>query len=62
VQIYTGNFIAEERGKGGVIYNRRQGICFETQYYPDALNHANFPSSLCKAGQVYKTTTAYRFL
>ena len=62
VQIYTGNFIEAEAGKDGVVYQRRQGICFETQYYPDALNHPNFPSSLCKAGQVYKTTTAYKFL
>ena len=62
VQIYTGNFIAEEPGKNGTVYQRRQGICFETQYYPDALNHPNFPSSLCRAGEVYKTTTVYKFL
>ena len=62
VQIYSGNFLVEEPGKGGVVYEHRQGICFETQYYPDALNHAAFPSSLCKAGQIYKTTTVYKFL
>lgn len=62
VQIYTGNFLAEEPGKGGVVYKHRQGICFETQYYPDALNHDNFPSTICKAGGVYQTTTVYKFL
>ena len=62
VQIYSGNFLVEEPGKNGVVYKHRQGICFETQYYPDALNHANFPSTLCKAGQVYQTTTVYKFL
>ena len=62
VQIYTANFIVEEQGKGGVVYKRRQGICFETQHYPDAPNHENFPSSLCKAGQVYQTATMYKFL
>ncbi len=62
VQIYTGNFIENEAGKGGVIYQRRQGICFETQYYPDTMHHANFPSCLFRAGQVYKTSTAFRFL
>lgn len=61
VQIYTANFLEKEAGKDGVVYLRRQGICFETQYYPDALNHPNFPSTLCKAGEVYKTTTIYRF-
>ena len=62
VQIYSGNFLVEEPGKNGVVYTHRNGICFETQYYPDALNHENFPSTLCKAGQVYQTTTVYKFL
>lgn len=61
VQIYTANFLDQEPGKHGVVYQRRQGICFETQYYPDALNHPNFPSTLCKAGEAYKTTTIYKF-
>lgn len=43
------------------MYKYRQGICFETQYYSDALNHENFPSSLRKAGDTYKTTTVYKF-
>lgn len=62
VQIYTANFVNNEPGKSGVIYQRRSGICFETQYYPDASNHENFPSSICKAGETYKTSTAYKFL
>ena len=62
VQIYTANFVSNEQGKGGVVYNQRHGICFETQYYPDAPNHPNFPSSICRAGEVYRTTTVYKFL
>lgn len=62
VQVYTGNFIFNETGKGGVIYKRRQGLCFETQYYPDAINHDNFPSPVCKAGEVYQTRTTYKFV
>ena len=62
VQIYTANFVNKELGKGGVVYNPRHGICFETQYYPDAPNHPNFPSSICQAGEVYRTTTVYKFL
>lgn len=62
VQIYTGNFIEHELGKGGVVYEKRQGICFETQYFPDAINHANFPSPICKAGDVYRTVTMYKFV
>ena len=61
VQIYSGNFLVEEPGKNGVVYKHRQGICFETQYYPNAINHDNFESPVCKAGEVYQTRTAYKF-
>ena len=61
VQVYTGNFIEREPGKGGVPYLRRQGICFETQYYPDAVNHPNFPSPVLSAGEIYQTRTEYKF-
>jgi aldose 1-epimerase len=62
VQIYAGNYLNKEPGKGGIFYNKRQGICFETQGYPDAINHDNFPSVVCKAGEAYKTTTIYKFV
>ncbi|MDO5422957.1 MAG: aldose epimerase family protein [Eubacteriales bacterium] len=63
VQFYAGNFIGEEKtGKGGVHYGKRQGLCLETQVYPDAVHHENFPSSVLKAGEVYDTTTVYRFV
>ena len=62
VQIYSGNFLTEEPGKNGVVYKHRQGICFETQYFPDAINHENFQSPVCKAGEEYKTTTVYKFI
>lgn len=61
VQIYTGNFIQNEPGKGGAVYPRRAGICFETQFYPDSVNHPNFPSPIFKAGESYETTTEFRF-
>ena len=62
VQIYSGNFLAEELGKDGIVYKHRQAICFETQHYPDAINHENFPNVVFKAGEVYKTTTVYKFI
>lgn len=62
IQFYTGNFIEKEIGKGGATYGRRQGVCFETQYFPDAIHHENFVSPVTKAGEVYDTTTVYRFI
>ncbi len=61
VQIYTANYVFEEIGKNDIVYRQRQGICFETQHYPDAVNHENFPSPVCRAGEIYKTTTIFKF-
>lgn len=62
MQIYSGNSLAADVGKGGVIYRKNQAICFETQYFPDAINHENFESPVCKANELYETTTLYKFL
>lgn len=61
VQIYTGNYIENEVGKQGIIYQRRQGICFETQYAPNAINCEGLQSPVCRANEVYQTTTAFKF-
>ena len=61
VQIYTGNFIDNEPGKLGVVYPRRAGICFETQFYPDSVNHPNFPSPIFQAGEVFESITEFIF-
>ena len=61
VQVYTANFVNQEPGKAGAVYVRRSGICFETQFYPDSVNHPNFPSPLRKAGEIYETSTEFRF-
>lgn len=61
IQVYTGNFLDNEPGKDGAVYGHRAAVCFETQYFPDAVHHENFPSPICKAGEAYHTVTAYRF-
>ena len=63
VQFYTGNFLdGQVPGKGGVKYVRRQGYCFETQYYPNAVNMPGFVSPIVKKGEKYDTTTSYKFM
>lgn len=62
IQLYTANFLNDPiLGKGGVHYKGRQAFCFETQYFPDACHKPEFPSPILKAGEVYDTTTVYRF-
>ena len=61
VQIYTANFVENEPGKYSAVYQQNQGVCFETQYYPDSVNHKNFKSCICKKDEEYRTRTEYKF-
>ena len=62
VHIYSGNYLREEVGKRGIVYKRYQAMCFETQYYPDAINQENFQSPIVKKGEEYRTRTVYKFV
>ena len=62
LQFYTANFVDHEKGKEGAVYNMRQAACFETQYFPDAVHKDHFEGPEVKAGEIYETTTAYRFI
>jgi len=62
VQFYSGNFLSGcLTGKSGKKYLFRSGLCLETQHYPDSPNQKNFPSSILKPGEEYKTATVYKF-
>lgn len=61
IQFYAGNFLADGKGKGGRIYNKREGFCLETQHFPDSPNKPNFPTTILKKGQKFASTTIYRF-
>lgn len=62
VHIYVGgNCFGRIQGKDGVSYHTTSGICFETQNFPDAPNHAHFPSSVLSVGKVYNHTTRFVF-
>lgn len=61
MQIYTGNFLCDKAGKRGKIYPNRSAVAFETQQFPDAMHHGNFPSALLKAGEKFHTETVYKF-
>lgn len=61
IQMYTGNGIESENGKEGKHYGKHAAVCFETQYFPDAVHHENFEAPVCKARETYQTTTVYKF-
>lgn len=60
VQMYTGNWL-DDIGRGGVPLQAYAGVAFETQYYPDSPNRPEFPDSVCRAGDTYRSTTVYQF-
>jgi aldose 1-epimerase len=62
VQFYSGNFLdGTATGKYGFVLAYRTGFCLETQHFPDSPNHANFPSTVLRPGQTYRSQTTYRF-
>ncbi len=61
MQLYTGNFIEKEIGKGGSVYTKRNGVCFETQFFPNSIHVPSFDSCVLKAGETFTSTTIYRF-
>jgi len=60
IQFYAGNFL-DEVGKGGIHYGKRTGVALETQFYPDALHHPQWPQPITKAGEKYHSETVYMF-
>jgi aldose 1-epimerase len=61
VQLYTGNFLEGARGKGGRVYNVREGFCLEAQHFPDSPNRPAFPTTRLRPGRRYAQTTVYKF-
>ena len=62
VQLYTSNFLdGTLKGRGGVVYQKHQAFCLETQHYPDSVHHPNFPSTILRPGSTYTQTTIYKF-
>ncbi len=61
IQLYSGNFLDHIQGKGGMIYNKQEGFCLETQHYPNSPNQPEFPSTELAPGDTYTQTCVYRF-
>jgi aldose 1-epimerase len=61
LQVYTGNRLHDVAGKGGRIYARHGGVCLETQGFPDAVHHENFPSVILEPGACRREVTRWRF-
>lgn len=61
VQFYGANFLSGAFNGKSAKYNHREGLCLETQYFPDSINHDNFKPCILKADEAFDSTTTYKF-
>ncbi len=62
IQFYSGNFLdGRLRGSAGQAYRQGDGVCLETQHFPDSPNRREFPSTVLRPGETFQSTTVHRF-
>ena len=54
IQFYSGNHLSR-------FFNKNQGLCLETQHFPDSPNNDNFPTTKLMANEEYYSETIYLF-
>jgi len=62
IQFYSGDFLTGELiGSSRNIYRQSDGLCLETQHFPDSPNQPHFPSTELRPGNIYQSTTIFKF-
>ena len=62
VQFYGGNFLdGSVTGKDGIVYEKRTGLCLETENFPDAPNNPDAPSAVLRPGETYHHRMVHTF-
>lgn len=62
VQFYSGNFLdGSLLGRAGASLRQGDGLCLETQHFPDSPNRPDFPSTVLRPSEVFRSATEHRF-
>ena len=62
IQFYTANGAKPlTGGKSGATYFQHGAFCLETEHYPDAPNHPDFPTTELRPGESFHEVTLFRF-
>lgn len=62
LQFYSSNFLGgTSKGKNGASYPYRSSLCFEPQYFPNAIQYSNHQKPILLKGEVQKHTTEYHY-
>lgn len=63
MHFYSGNFLdGTDIGKNNTPYKKRSGFALETQDWPDAVNHRDFPSPILRKGETYERKTIFKII
>ena len=55
IQVYSGNYLSDP-------FVKRQGVCLETQHYPDSPNQKKYPSTLLNPNEKFYSKTSFKFM
>lgn len=62
IQFYSGNQLTGSlMGPSGRIYRQGDGLCLETQRFPDSPNQPTFPNTILRPNERFASTTVFRF-
>lgn len=61
MQLYTGNFLDEDHGKGDSTYRVQEGFALEPQFFPATPSHPSFPQAIFDEAHPYRAHNEYRF-
>lgn len=62
LQFYSGNFLdGRLMGRGGRAVRQGDAVCLETQHFPDSPNRPDFPSTVLRPGELFRSSTLHRF-
>ena len=62
VQFYSGNFLdGTLHGHGGAAIERNAAVCLEPQHSPDSPHHPEWPTTVLRPGEVFRSCSVYRF-
>ena len=63
IQLFTGNQLSGiDKGPSGQPYIRYGAFALETQHLPDSPNHPEWPTTALRPGQVFRSTTIFKFV
>lgn len=62
IQFYSGNFLDGTLvGRSGQALRQGDGVCLETQHAPNSPNRRDWPSTVLRPGEAFRSTTVHRF-